>query len=115
LGHELFIYAVAVYVRFRQFEGLTALLDRRYVVLETARGATRAHDLSVFRSCSKILGQINEQANPRRLSIEADLIEKRASLASYPMTALVEAALLCALRVVTHPKEYSLWPPVTCV
>jgi hypothetical protein len=115
LGHELFIYAVAVHVRFRQFGGLAALLDRRYVVPETARGNTRAHDFSVFRSYSKILGQINEQATQRRLSVEADLIKKRASLSSYPMNSLMEADLLCALRVVTHPKEYSLWPPVTCV
>lgn len=115
LGHELFIYAVAVHIRFRQFGGLAALLDRRYVVPETARGNTRAHDFSVFRSYSKILGHINQQANPSRLSVEADLIKKRASLASYPMGALMEADLLCALRVVTHPKEYSLWPPVTCV
>jgi hypothetical protein len=115
LGHELFIYAVAVHVRFRQFEELAALLDRRYVIPETARDNTRAHDFSVFRSYSKILGQINEQANQRRLSVEADLVKKRASLASYPMSALMEADLLCALRVVTHPEEYSLWPPVTCI
>lgn len=115
LGHELFIYAAAVHVRLRQFGGLASLLDRRFVLPETARGNTRAHDFSIFRSYSNILAQISKQTGQNRLSIEADLIKNRASLANYPMTALMEADLLCALRVATHPKEYSIWPPVTCV
>jgi len=114
-AYEVFLYAVAAHIRLRQFEALAALLDRRFIAPDRGRGAARPRNFTVFRFYSRLLAQLNEQSSQRRLSIEADLVNRRATLPAYPMMALMQADLLCCLRVVTHPQEYELWPPVTTV
>jgi len=114
-AHEVFLYAVAAHVRLRQFEGLANLLSRRFVVPENARGPSRSRPFTAFRSYSRVLGELNEKSNSRRLSCEADLIKQRATLASYPLMMLMQSDLLCCLRTVTHPTNYEVWPPVSVV
>ena len=114
-AYEVFLYVVAAHVRLHRFDLLASLLGRRFVVPEGPRGRSRARPFTTFRFYSRLLGGLNERANPRRLSIEADLINQRATLPAYPMMALMQSDLLCCLRVVTHPSEYNDWPPLTTV
>jgi hypothetical protein len=86
-----------------------------FVVPENARGRARSRPFTAFRFYSRVLGELNERAQQRRLSIEADMINQRATLPAYPIMTLMQADLLCCLRVVTHPTEYDLWPPLTTI
>lgn len=115
LAYELFLYAVATHVRHKQFDGLALLLGRRFVVPETARGNTRVHGFDVFRHFSRLLSNFNEKSKERRLSMEADLVHKRATLPAYPMMMLMQSDLLCCLRSIMRRNEMSLWPPLTAV
>lgn len=114
LGYEMFLYAVAAHIRLKRFELLATLLSRRFVLPENARGRSRSRPFTAFRFYSRVLGELNERTQ-RRLSMEADMINQRASLPVYPIMMLMQSDLLCCLRVVTHPNEYDLWPPLTTI
>lgn len=115
LLYELFLYAVAVHVRQRQFDGLTLLLSRRFVLPEGARRSSRVQGFDVFRHFSRLLSSLNEKSQQSRLSMEADLIHKRATLSAYPMMMLMQADLLCCLRSIINRSVMPLWPPLTIV
>lgn len=115
LLYELFLYAVATHVRHKQFDGLTLLLGRRFVLPETARGNTRVQGFDVFRHFSRLLSNLNEKSAQRRLSMEADLVHKRTTMPAYPMMMLMQSDLLCCLRSILHRSEMSFWPPLTAV
>ena len=115
LLYELFLYAVAAHLRQKQFDGLALLLGRRYVLPDGASGNSRVLSFDVFRHFSRLLSHLNEKSQSRRLSIEADLVHKRATLATFPMMMLMQADLLCCLRSILRRSEMALWPPLTAV
>lgn len=114
-GHELFLYAVAAGIRFKRFDSVKLLLDRRYVIPENPHRRQRSQDFTVMASFSRLLSNHNKSSRLNRLSMEADLIQKRATLPAYPLPSLIEADVICALRVMTHLDNYGRWSPVTAV
>lgn len=113
--YELFLYAVAAHVRLKQFDGLAVLLGRRFIMPENVRGRVRARGIDVFRFHSKLFAHLNEKSQQRRLSMEADLVHRRATLAAYPMMMMMQSDLLCCLRAILHPAEIDMWPPLSII
>lgn len=113
--HELYLHAVALFIKLRQFETLGTFFERRFILPATALGNPRARPFSIFRSHSEILAHESKASGQNRLSVEADLLKQRASNKALPFAALMQADLVICLRMMMHPRDVDLWPPLTLV
>ncbi len=99
IAHELFLYAVAVLLRFECFAGVAHLLRQYYYV---SHNATRGYDammpFSELRQYSKSLAYRNERLGLGRLSLHADLLEQRVKASGLPFQQIMQADLVLFVR-----------------
>jgi hypothetical protein len=112
--HELFLYVIAVLLRWRKFSLAASLLENEYY--RELDGSSSFHPYTVFRRYARSL---NEERNRRlydgrRLSVTADLIKERARIPGYPFEDLKQADFVLFFNAILHEAAEG-WYPETLI
>lgn len=115
IGHELFLYSLAIYLRLQDFESAAALLTQPYYSPARARNSgNSASSFTAFREYVRSLDRRNKRLELRRLSLRADILEKRNKSSGIPFQTLMQADFVCFMRAELDDQgEYDRWWPET--
>jgi hypothetical protein len=109
--HELFLYTIAALLRRERFETLSELLSLRFYVQDDERDEVML-PFSVIRKPMKALGP--KQQELRRVSLRADLLEKRSHVVSgLKFADLMAADFVLFLRAAALEPNLRSWYPET--
>jgi SEFIR domain-containing protein len=76
--HELFLYAIAIFLKFEHFKHANTFLEQKYYLPGNSDyGRDVMVGFGVFREPIKALGHRNQRLGLRRLSLRADLLKDR--------------------------------------
>ncbi len=100
--HELFLYAIALFVKTKRFEFANRLLTESYYLptlgVNSATGSMAR--FTVFRGGMESLDRRNKRLNLRRFSLRADLIEQRCKKTGVKFEHLMQADFILYIRSV---------------
>ncbi len=113
--HELFLYAVAIFIKHERFDEVNLLLTQQYYV---AGRSDYGKDVMVgyesFQHHLRSLEHRNNRLQLRRLSIHADLLEQRSKHSGIEFRYLMQADFILFMRAeVMQADCYSNWYPDT--
>lgn len=99
LINEIFLYIVAVFLKYERFESLRILLSTPYYIHERSRnGQTGAVGYQAFYEYSRTLDYRNQRLGLGRLSLAADLLKDRSQSSGLDFNQLMQADLVLFLR-----------------
>jgi len=97
--HELFLYAIAIFVRFERFQEASLLLSQQYYVPGNSDYGRDVMVLfPVFRRYLKSLEYRNKRLELRCLSLRADLLKKRCQLTGIDFRYLMQADFILFIK-----------------
>lgn len=116
--HELFLYAVAALLKLERFNGVRELTEQEYFL---PSGSSEIHlgmvPFTYFFHPVRSLVHRNQRLNLRRLSLHADILTKRVTLAEIKLDDLLQADFVLFLRAHLHfvPEKWirDHWFPVS--
>lgn len=112
--HELFLYTIAIFIKYERFSAANVLLTQQYYLTEASEyGNDVMAGYEVFRDYLKSLEYRNRRLELRRLSIHSDLLEQRSKSSGIEFRYLMQADFILFLRGDLHQEEYSRWYPDT--
>jgi hypothetical protein len=109
--HELFLYVVAILLRHERFETLAEVLDLRFYAKDDNYPNEFMLTFSVLWKPMTALNQ--KQQELRRLSLRADLLEKRSHTSGLKFTTIMMADFVLFLRSAITEDGYKAWYPET--
>jgi hypothetical protein len=115
LVHELFLYAVAIFIKHERFDEVNLLLTQQYYVPgRSDYGKDVMVGYETFRVHLRSLEHRNNRLELRRLSIHADLLEQRSKHSGIEFRYLMQADFILFMRAeVMQSGYYSDWYPDT--
>jgi hypothetical protein len=115
VGHELFLYTLAILLKEEQFDPVASLFGRLYFLPRNAeRGMQPMVSFTVLRSHAKALVIRNQRLGMNRLSLRADLLEQRSKSSGIEFRYLMQADFFAFLRAsFTGSDAHSGWWPET--
>lgn len=115
-GHELFLCSLTQFLSENRIDIFNKLLDQKYF---NAREAELGQDplipFTAFRVNLKLFDIINEQNDPKRISIPADMIKVRAASSGLTFESIMQTDFLLFLRSQIVGLGYYGWWPETLV
>ena len=113
--HELFLYALAVLIRYERFQQANYLLEQRYYLPgNTDHGLDVMVGFMAFREYMGSLEHRNKRPGLQRLSVRADLLKERCSGVGIEFRHLMQADFVAFIRAEVEAKgDYSRWWPET--
>ena len=121
-GYELFLYAVAVLLKYRRFEQLNELTEAKYYISGSpfSRNKNTLVSFTKFNTYSEALRNYNSRQSQRAYSIEANFLNKRASRNDIRFEDLMQADFLLYIIHQIDNREnqdgfWYHWYPVTLV
>lgn len=113
--HEVFIYAIAIFMKFERFAEVNLLLTQKYYVPgNTDYGKDAMIGYQVFREYLPSIEHRNNRLNLRRLSLHADLLEQRSKSSGIEFRYLMQADFILFIRSEIQGDDfYSRWFPTT--
>lgn len=110
--HELFLYAIAGYLKYEQFDAMGYLLRRQFYFERNELPKTVS--FSIIRQYMKSLQYRNERLNLRRLSLRADLLTQRTKGSGLSERQLVQSDFVLYIRDCLDAIRYDVyqqwWP-----
>ncbi|WP_053014318.1 MULTISPECIES: hypothetical protein [Xenorhabdus] len=115
--NELFLYAVAIFIKYERFTALNHLLIQQYYVgVKLDYGRNTMVGYQVFREFVESLEHRNNRLELRRLSLHADLLKQRSKQSGVEFNYLIQADFILFMRSeIQHNEFYSRWLPNTSV
>jgi hypothetical protein len=111
LIHELFLYAIACYIKNERFDAAAYLMRNDYYVARHSElGRDTMVPYNVFRTYLKSLAHRNHRLVLRRLSVRADMLRERCKGLGVEFRHLMQADFVLYLRSVLHNSERMWWP-----
>ncbi len=113
--HELFLYALAIFLKYDRLDQANYLLQQQYYVPENSDyGRNDMVSFTVFREYLMSLENRNKRLGLRRLSIRADLLKERCAGTGIDFRHLLQADFVAFMRAEIEAKdEFSRWWPET--
>ncbi|AVB16520.1 MULTISPECIES: SEFIR domain-containing protein [Pseudomonas syringae group] len=97
--HELFLYTIAVFLKYEKFTVVQALLDTPYYLHENrSYGQVGAAGYQVFREYVRTLDYRSQRLSLGRLSLIADLLKERSQTSGLDFNHLMQADFVLFLR-----------------
>lgn len=114
-AHELFLYALAVFVRQERFDAARVMLEQQYYVPGNSDyGRNELVNFTIFRQYLQSLEDRNRRLELRRLSLRADLLKERNAGSGVDFRHLMQADFIAYLRAELHGNDhYDHWWPET--
>lgn len=94
--HELFLYLMAILLRYERFESASKLMRQPYYV--SNRGGSNVVGFSGIRRFLESLRQRNQRLKTNRTSLHADLLEKRSHASGVELHHLLQADFVLFVR-----------------
>lgn len=116
LLYELFLYLVGLLVKYKRFDRVSILWERKYLKTDAGGGKELVRFGTFCAHCSSFLRR-NERLRLGRLSLEADFVKNRASSKEVSFEQLRQADALCFLRDLldSNASDRMRWMPHTLV
>ena len=113
--HELFLYAMAGFIRYQRFDAASHLMTTEYYLGESLSAFERGvAPFGIFREPLTTLKYRNERLALRRLSLHADLLKERSRDSAIDFLELMQADFVLFLRDhLDRPDMQSHWFPDT--
>lgn len=113
--HELFLYALASFIRHERFESASYLMQNEYYVQGNSEyGRDVMVPFNIFRRNMRSLIHRNDRLKLRRLSIRADLLNERCKGVGLEFRHLMQADFILFMRdSLDHPEQMFHWFPET--
>lgn len=113
--HELFLYALACFIRYEKFEAAAVLMSNDFYFPDSYEFPELSMvPFYVFERYPRSLDHRNKRLNLCRISLHADLLEQRTKESGIEFRYLMQADLLLFLRCrLDRPEPYFQWWPVT--
>jgi hypothetical protein len=113
--HELFLYALASFIRHERFESAAYMMQNEYYVQGNSEyGRDVMVPFNVFRNHMRSLLHRNDRLKLRRLSIRADLLSERCKGVGLEFRHLMQADFILFMRdYLDHPDQMFHWFPET--
>jgi hypothetical protein len=112
--HELFLYAVAVLLKSERFKQVNTLLTQQYYLAGNSDyGKDVMVSFIVFREYMRSLENRNTRLKLNRLSVRADMLEKRSKSSGIEFRHLMQADFVLFMRAEIENEDYSRWWPET--
>ena len=108
---ELFLYCIAILLKYELFDSVAFLLNTGYYVTNSFEyGNEPLTDFTVFRNYLKSLEHRNERLQLRRLSLHADLLRQRATNATVSFGDIMQADFVLYLRDAIEAAKTNRFP-----
>lgn len=113
--HELFLYAIGIFIKFEHFDQANYLLEQKYYLPGNSDyGRDVMVGFSVFREYMNSLEHRNKRLNLRRLSLRADLLKDRCTGVGIEFRHLLQADFVIFMRAeIVAEDDFSRWWPET--
>jgi len=113
--HEIFLYAVAIFIKHERFDEVNLLLTQQYYVTgRSDYGKDVMVGYEAFREYLPSLEHRNNRLELRRLSIHADLLEQRSKHSGIEFRYLMQADFVLFMRAeIMQSDFYTRWFPDT--
>lgn len=113
--HELFLYAIAIFIKMERFEEVNLLLTQQYYVANYADYGNQVMvDYCIFRNYLRSLDRRNSRLKLKRISLTSDFLEQRSKTSGLEFKHLMQADFVLFLRADYNESEYSRgWYPDT--
>ena len=114
--HELYLYAVACFIRHEKFDSAAALMGDDYYLSDSlTRYGTAMTTFCVFKQYLRSLKDRNDRLELGRLSLHADLLMQRSKESGVEFRYLMQADLILFLRsLLDNPDaQFGWWWPET--
>lgn len=112
--HELFLYTIAILLKYEKFEQAEILLNEEYFIAE--RGTSEKNRMATFREFSAPIDSLDHRAHrleSGRVSPHADLFEARNASSGIPFRYLMQADFVLYIRSEVSQTNLGRWWPVT--
>lgn len=115
--HEIFLYAIAIFIKHERFVAVNILLTQQYYAPRLTDNRNESMvDYTQFRQHSGSLQHRNARLKLNRISLNADLLEQRSKNSGIDFRYLMQADFILFLWCDIHKKDYyKRWYPVTLV
>jgi len=108
---EMFLYAIAIFVKHERFEAASNLLNRRYYVPDSVpRHQDNLVSYTIFWQPIRSLIHRNKRLELKRLSLKADLLKQRSETSGIKFRYLMQADFIAYMRSELDEKEHDWWP-----
>lgn len=113
--HELFLYAIAIFIKYERFSEIDLLLKQQYYVAgRSDYGKDVMVGYDVFREYLRSLDYRNGRLKLRRLSVHAELLEQRSKHSGIEFRHLMQADFVLFMRAeIMQSDVYCRWFPDT--
>lgn len=113
--HELFLYALASFIRYERFESASYLMQNEYYVQGNSEyGRDVMVPFNVFLNDMQSLIYRNSRLKLKRVSIRADLLSERCKGIGLELRHLMQADFILFMRdYLDHPDQMFHWFPET--
>lgn len=118
--HELFLYAIAIFLKYERFDAVGELLRTHFYIPTREHGGTNG--MVSFAHLSqpiRLLDHRNQRLKLNRLSLHADLLEKRSHDSGVAFRQLMQADFVLFIRDsldrLENSEGWQTWWPITLV
>ena len=117
LVHELFLYAMAIFLKFDRLDQANCFLQQQYYLKESSRyGKSVMVNFTALREYMPSLEHRNKRLGLGRLSVRADLLKERCAGTGIDFRYLLQADFVAFMRAQIEAEvEYDTWWPETLV
>lgn len=115
ITHELFLYAIAAYLKYRRFDAITYLLDREYFIGNVPFQNRDMISFCVFRNYVKSFDWRKQRTGSSRVSLQADAMKDRCKGVAIDFQQIMAADFVCYLSAAIRFRNSFGWYPVTCM
>lgn len=115
--HELFLYTIAILLKYERFTQTAFLLDQHYHISgNSERGRDVMVSFIAFREYMSSLKHRNKRMQLRRQSLRADLLKERCQGLGIDFRYLLQADFVLFMRAeIDSEDDYSRWWPETLI
>jgi hypothetical protein len=115
--HELFLHALAAYIRHERFDAAAYLLNTQYFLPgQSDYGRDVMVDFDVIRQYMKSLEHRNTRLKLARLSVRADMLKGRCTAVGVEFRQLMQADFVAFMNSeIKNPATFTRWWPETLV
>ena len=113
--HELFLYAVASFLKYERFESAAYFMGNHYYVARNSEyGRNLMVSFEIFRKYLKSFESRNSRLELRRLSLHADMLEQRSKSSGIEFRHIMQADFVLFIRDhLDRPEKTFHWYPET--
>ncbi len=107
---ELFLYAIATFIRHEKFEAANYMLSNEYFWQSTENNQEKMHTFPIFNTNVQSLSQRNTRLKLNRLSVKADMLSERATGTGIDFNFVMAADFVLYLRSIPDGGWSGWWP-----